>query len=136
MNRVTVAVVAASAAVAACGDTTGAVDGPVLTSGSAAYGGYDAQVFGEVVLDGDCMLLDGRLPVVWPGGTTWQADPGTVALPGGTRVEPGRAVNGSGGYVGRDQVESRAGQRSPTRPRAVPARTARSPCATTSRAIS
>lgn len=112
MNRLGVvrfAVLALLVVPAACGDATGAVHGPVLTSGGGSDGGNDAQVFGAVVLDGDCLLLDGRPPVVWPDGTTWQADPGAVVLPGGTRVEPGGAVNGSGGYLGRDQVESVAG---------------------------
>lgn len=114
MNRLVLGAAAATAVVlAACGgDSTGAVDGPVLTSGGSAGGGDDAQVYGEIVLDGDCLLLEheaGHNAVVWPAGTNWQAEPPAVLLPGGETVEIGGAVNGSGGYYARDQVESRAG---------------------------
>lgn len=112
MNRFAVVVLAAGVVLAACGGTTGAADGPVLTSGGAADGGDDAQVMGEIVLDGDCLLLDlggGRTPVVWPGGTRWQAEPPAVVLPGGEAVPVGGTVNGSGGYHARDQVAAVAG---------------------------
>ncbi|WP_116950847.1 hypothetical protein [Jiangella endophytica] len=70
----------------------------VLSAGGGLDGGHDAQVLGELVLDG------GRTPVVWPEGAHWQAEPPAVVLPDGEAVSVGGAVNGSGGYLTRDQI--------------------------------
>lgn len=105
MNRPAVILVAVLATTTAC-SVGGEIDGPLLRSTGSSGGGSDAIVAGEVVLDDGCLLLDGRTPVVWPDGTTWQADPAAVVLPGGEVVETGGMVHGSGGFHDRDQVAS------------------------------
>lgn len=89
------------------------VDGPVLTRSPGAGGhGTDAQVRGELVLDGPCLLLEqpeGRYPVIWPHGTRWKADERAVELDDGTLARLGSRVDGSGGYHQADVVAELAG---------------------------
>lgn len=64
----------------------------------------DADIAGRLVFDeGQCLLLEMNtdergLPVVWPAGASWQADPPGVDLEG-RLVEPGDIVSGSGGVL-------------------------------------
>ncbi|MDE0805659.1 MAG: hypothetical protein OSA99_20345 [Acidimicrobiales bacterium] len=73
-------------------------------------GGEGALIEGEVEFDetNNCFLIDtgsSRLPVVWPGGTTVQADGPIVSLPDGQTVEMGSRVTGGGGYSPSSAVE-------------------------------
>lgn len=81
---------------------SGGVDGPVV-DGNRRSGGEGAEVFGEVIIEGDCIYLyqseiDTRYPVVWPHGTNWDSDQSAVVLPDGTPVGDGVEVYGGGGY--------------------------------------
>jgi hypothetical protein len=75
----------------------------------------DALIVGTLLLDVEsgCLLLVGAegvgFPVVWPAGTSWQADPPGVILADGQLVELGMAVRGGGGFVPRDFIERKAG---------------------------
>jgi hypothetical protein len=79
----------------------------------------DALVLGTVDIRDGCVLLVQEdvpggatapaYPVIWPAGTTWQADPPAVVLEGGRVVELGTSVRGGGGYLMRDNIENLAG---------------------------
>lgn len=101
VKRRTVALLVLGLVAAGC---SGGVDGPVI-EGNRSAGGTDAEVFGEVVIEGRCLYLfmadaDTRFPVVWPNGTRWDADESLVVLPSGTVVHEGDRVSGGGGYHG------------------------------------
>ncbi|QDB78593.1 hypothetical protein FE251_03760 [Georgenia wutianyii] len=51
-------------------------------------------------------------PVIWPAGTSWQADPAAVVLADGQVVELGTEVRGGGGYLPYDGVKDECGTRS------------------------
>ncbi|HSQ38157.1 MAG TPA: hypothetical protein VLS92_09730 [Acidimicrobiia bacterium] len=74
----------------------------------------DALIRGTVVFDegSGCLLLEfeggGRLPVVWPAGASWRADPPAVELQG-QLIEPGVFVEGGGGYLYYEEVREMAG---------------------------
>lgn len=96
---------------------SGRVDGPVLSSPRPPLfggGGMDADITGTVVFDevAGCLLLElengDRLPVVWPAGASWRADPPAVALRG-RLIEPGMSVDGGGGYLHHEHVREMAG---------------------------
>ena len=97
--------------------SVGTVDGPVLVSplpGTDELGGMAAEVRGTLVFDADtgCLLLElegVRYPLVWPAGTSWNADPPGVRLDTGEMVEPGMTVHGGGGYLQRGGIEHMAG---------------------------
>lgn len=81
---------------------SGGVDGPVV-EGNRRSGGQDAEVFGEVVIERDCIYLyqsevDTRYPVVWPHGTKWDPGQSVVVLPDRSLVGDGVEVYGGGGY--------------------------------------
>lgn len=81
---------------------SGEVDGPVV-DGNRRSGGETAEVFGELVFEGECLYLyqseiDTRYPVIWPNGTEWDSDQSAVVLPDGTPVGVGVEVYGGGGY--------------------------------------
>ncbi len=81
---------------------SGGVDGPVI-EGNQRSGGTDAEVFGEVVIEAECLYLswtesETRFPVIWPYGTAWDSERSAVVLPGGTLVHEGDEVYGGGGY--------------------------------------
>jgi len=81
---------------------SGSVDGPVI-EGNRSSGGSDAEVFGIVVVEGDCIYLrqegiDTRYPVVWPHGTSWNSAELAIKLPNGKLVYDGDQVDGGGGY--------------------------------------
>ena len=90
---------------AACGsnDNAGAVSGsngtgpvvahPVKGDGS----GNDALIEGPLTMSGGCLLVS-DFPVVWPHGTTWDADAQAVQLSDGQVVALGDRVSGGGGY--------------------------------------
>lgn len=107
---------ALSAGLVSCSGN-GAVDGPVLTSPRPPLfggSGMDAGVGGTVVFDesAGCLFLgfaSARIPVVWPHGASWQADPPAVELKG-QLIEPGMTVRGAGGYLKYALVEDSAGK--------------------------
>ncbi len=81
---------------------SGGVDGPVI-EGNQRNGGTDAEVFGEVVIEAECLYLswaepETRFPVIWPYGTAWDSEQSAVVLPGGALVHEGDEVYGGGGY--------------------------------------
>lgn len=81
---------------------SGGVDGPVV-EGNRRSGGETAEVFGEVIIEGDCIYLyqseiDTRYPVIWPHGTEWDPDQSAVVLSDGTLAGDGVEVYGGGGY--------------------------------------
>lgn len=108
-------------ALAACGDDSDAgasteVDGPVMRypEASASEEGSAAEVRGTLELDGDCLYVfleevDERYPVVWPAGTTWDAEEEAVVSPSGVRMAVGTDVSGGGGYHPVDDVERLVG---------------------------
>lgn len=91
--------------VAGCGGDGSAIvrpgsngNGPVIAHSSEGDGsGLHALIEGELSMDDGCLLVGGT-PVVWPVGTTWDADTRTVRLPKGDAIAPGDRVRGSGGY--------------------------------------
>ena len=93
------------ALVAACADDgSGDVDsgsngsGPVVAHPDRGDGsGTDALIEGPVTLSGGCLLV-GDFPVVWPYGTTWDAQAQAVLLSDGQVVALGDRVSGGGGY--------------------------------------
>lgn len=97
--------------------STGAIDGPVLTSPAQLFGpsgGMAAEVKGVLLFDESTKCLQMELegvqyPLVWPAGTRWQEDPRAVVLDDGEKVEPGMTVYGGGGYLYQDHVEELAG---------------------------
>lgn len=84
--------------------------GPLLVSGPGDGSGDGAIVAGEVTLEGGCVLLAG-MPVVWPDGTTWDADTPAVVLPNGDAVAMGDEVTGGGGYHYADTIAGGVGAR-------------------------
>ena len=81
---------------------SGGVDGPVV-EGNQRSGGTDAEVFGELVIEGGCLYLswtepETRFPVIWPYGTAWDPEQSAVVLSGGALVHEGDEVYGGGGY--------------------------------------
>lgn len=108
-------------AVGACGDASdpgasSAVDGPVMRhpEASSTDGSDDAEVRGTLQLDGDCLHvvlaeIDERYPVVWPAGTSWDAEQETVVSPSGARMAVGSDVSGGGGYHAVEDVERLVG---------------------------
>lgn len=81
---------------------SGGVDSPVI-EGNQRNGGTDAEVFGEVVIEAECLYLswtdpETRLPVIWPHGRAWDSEQSVVVLPCGTLVHEGDEVYGGGGY--------------------------------------
>jgi hypothetical protein len=103
--------------VLAASGCSGGVEGPVI-EGNRSTSGDDAEVLGEVVLEGDCLYLDWseldrrqyetgtRFPVIWPHGTDWNADELAVVLPSGNLVHEGDQVEGSGGYYHGDALSN------------------------------
>ena len=93
------------ALVAVCdGDGRGDVDsgsngsGPVVAHPDRGDGsGTDALIEGPLTLSGGCLLV-GEFPVVWPYGTTWDAQAQAVRLSDGQVVALGDRVSGGGGY--------------------------------------
>ncbi len=87
-------------------DFSGGVDGPVMFApGPPTEGGDDAHIGGVLVRDGDCLYAGDepagtRDALVWPFGTTWDADEQVVVAPDGTRIPVGATLSASGGWYG------------------------------------
>lgn len=76
-------------------------------------GGDEEEVFGVLVLEGDCLYIDDdgfRLPVVWPNGTNWDPEAETVTLNDGQSVAIGGSILGAGGSAGADAIGGLAGE--------------------------
>jgi hypothetical protein len=63
----------------------------------------NAVIFGELAIEGDCLYLvwpdsDARFPVIWPHGTSWDAERSAVVLARGALVQEGDRVDSGGGY--------------------------------------
>ncbi|MBC2934450.1 hypothetical protein [Nocardioides sp. zg-1228] len=90
---------------AACGGDESAVvastsngNGPVVAHPAEEDGsGASAQIEGPLSMSSGCLLVGGY-PVVWPYGTTWDADAQAVRLSDGQVVALGDRVSGGGGY--------------------------------------
>ncbi len=97
-----VGVLVAALVISACTGSVGSVDGPVL-EGDRRTGGPDGVVHGVLIVEPECLYLlklesGVRFPVIWPHGTSWDAEQSAVVLPGGDLVHDGDSVSGSGGY--------------------------------------
>lgn len=91
---------AALLVVAGCSGTSGGVDGPVI-QGNDRDGGNDGGLSGTVVIEGDCIYLQGpveRFPIVWPYGTSWRSEEEAIELPDATLVFEGDHISGGGGW--------------------------------------
>jgi len=71
---------------------------------SAQGGGSDAEVRGRLEIEGDCLYValdevGERYPIVWPAGTTWDADQRAVVSPTGVSMTVSSDVYGGGGYL-------------------------------------
>ena len=71
--------------------------------------GESAEVRGRIELDDGCLYvaldeIDERFPVVWPAGTSWDAESESVVSPSGRRMPVGSDVYGGGGYRYVDDV--------------------------------
>jgi hypothetical protein len=80
----------------------GGANGPVV-EGNRRTSGENAVIFGELAIEGDCLHLvwsdsDARFPVIWPHGTSWDAERSAVVLARGALVQEGDRVDGGGGY--------------------------------------
>ena len=101
------------ALVAACGDAGSAGDdpgpegnGPVVAHPDEGDGdGMQALIEGPLTLSKGCLLV-GEYPVIWPHGTTWNAERQTVELPDGHVVAEGDRVRGGGGYPHLSDLEA------------------------------
>jgi hypothetical protein len=92
------------ALVAACGDDDRAdVDsgsngnGPVVAHPAGGSGGNGALIEGSLTMSSGCLLVS-EFPVIWPYGTTWDAEARAVRLSDGQVVALGDRVSGGGGY--------------------------------------
>jgi hypothetical protein len=93
------------ALVAACGDDDSAdVDSSSNGNGSVVAhpvegdgSGVTALIEGPLTMSSGCLLV-GEFPVVWPYGTTWDAEAQAVRLSDGQVVALGDRVSGGGGY--------------------------------------
>ena len=77
------------------------LDGPVVTADPTGGIGEEAAVGGVLELVGGCLFLpdgDASVALVWPSGTTWEADTQTVVTGDGTRVGLGDEIEAGGGY--------------------------------------
>lgn len=72
-------------------------NGPVVAHPEGSSDGMQALIQGTLSLSGGCLLV-GEFPVIWPHGTTWDAENQTVELPDGHEVALGDQVRGGGGY--------------------------------------
>ncbi len=67
-----------------------------------------AEGGGELVLDGQCLRLDGRITVIWPAGFTPHVERGVVQVRNGAGVviaQVGDKLSMGGGYFSRDDWE-------------------------------
>jgi hypothetical protein len=98
-----------------CSGGSEPLDGPVMRyPTSASEGSDDAEVKGRLELAGDCLYIAfdetrERYPVVWPAGTTWDAEDQTVVGPSTTRLPVGSEVSGGGGYYKVEDVKRSLG---------------------------
>ena len=110
------AVMAVGLAMSSCSATDEAgVDGLVMRHIDAPSGdGEAAEVRGLIEISGDCLYVSleeigERYPVVWPRGTSWDAENQAVVLVSGESIAAGDAVYGGGGYRDVNDVGQWAG---------------------------
>lgn len=72
-------------------------NGPVVAHSAGSSDGASAMIEGPLTMSKGCLLV-GDYPVVWPHGTTWDADQDAVILPDGQVAAVGDRVSGGGGY--------------------------------------
>ena len=90
-------------------EADGTIDGPVMRHLPPFGAASDAaEILGTLVLEDACLLLvslqGSRFPIVWPAGTTWDAEGQAVVLHSDTRVEIGSDIEGTGGYADTEQL--------------------------------
>ena len=87
-------------------DETGGVSGPVVFAKVNESGeAQEAGALGVLELIDGCLYLtepdvDDRVGLVWPSGTSWNADDEHVVAASGARLSPGQRVEFGGGYHG------------------------------------
>ena len=81
------------------------VDGPVVAQSSEGEGGFTARIAGALTMSGGCLFV-GEVPVIWPYGSTWDAQRRAVRLADGQVVDLGDRVIGSGGYLHLSELSS------------------------------
>lgn len=88
-------------------DPAGGVDGAVAYIAETSVG-EEALLEASVDLDGECLYADdgagGRTLLLWPFGTTWQADPPAVVSPSGVELPIGGRISAGGGFHDPDDV--------------------------------
>jgi hypothetical protein len=81
------------------------VDGPVIAHHKGWFGGAsseDAGLGGTLSFVDHCLLLDDEKAIVWPDGTTWDAERQEVVLSNGETVGIGDHITGGGGVGGQE----------------------------------
>lgn len=75
--------------------------------------GMAALIRGVLQQEGDCLYIedvDGgeRYPILWPAGTTWDAEGTSVISPGGKPIPVGAKILGGGGFLNVSSIETLA----------------------------
>ena len=72
-------------------------NGPVVAHSSEGDGGFTARTAGALTMSGGCLFV-GEFPVIWPYGTSWDAQRRAVRLADNRVVDLGDRVIGGGGF--------------------------------------
>lgn len=75
--------------------------------------GMAALIRGVLQQEGDCLYVEGddsgeRYPILWPAGTTWDAENTSVIPPGGKPIPVGAKADGGGGFLNVSMIETLA----------------------------
>lgn len=101
-----------SATTSVAPDYSGGVDGPVMfVPGPRPDVGQEALIEGTLIRDGDCLYVGvpesgSRYAILWPFGTSWDADSNEVITADLTRIPVGSTISTGGGYGSPEQLES------------------------------